>query len=185
MQIKLLVTIQKYMAKYITPGVYIRLIFLCQFQLLFASIIAVMSSASAQTFLDYFSVWLGWVIIVVLIKLQLLAFLKVWWLKKRNRLIYPLDFKTWGEIYKAYLHEILPSSWQLQYETIMSIRRVCTIIGIIVAPKIVSFQIGNLLWMCIFWAGYSTEYQPMIDRHRNYLDQFNNVCYYFMVLLCF
>lgn len=65
-------------------------------------------------------------------------------------------------------------------------RRLFTVLLLMYVPNgTPGILIGLLIYTCTFWAGYTLECRPFESKQRNYQEAFNNICFSFMLCLCF
>lgn len=65
------------------------------------------------------------------------------------------------------------------------VRRIVVSVCLSYMDKTPAFQIGFQLMMCVYWTGYVITERPFEDPSLNWLDFFNNICYYFVLLVCY
>jgi len=93
---------------------------------------------------------------------------------KQQRLDDPVFESRFGELYSMFN---IKKRCAVLYNFLFILRRSVTILSLVYVGKLPGFQIGILLWMCTFWAGYSASVKPHTDLILNKLEFVNEILY--------
>lgn len=181
---KIVETLLKLLWFFLTPELNMRLFLEMSFELGICSYIQIASFGQVSTGMDIFSSILAVLGATLCFVVPIFSAVIVNQLKKLERLNEPQMLINFGALYSNHLVPN-PTLHHLLYNVFFMLRRLATIICIFKMHMVPSFQIGVMMWMNTFWLGYSISVKPFEDPALNSLETFNEMCYYFILLLSF